>query len=150
MATVYDVSAPDLIEAAAKDLKEKQKFTRPEWTKFVKTGVHAERCPENPDWWWIRAASVLRKIYINGPVGVSRLRTVYGGRKNRGSKPEKFRRGAGKIIRTILQEFDELNFTKKAVKTQTQLAKGRAITKEGQSYLDKIATDIMLSKKEIE
>ena len=147
MATVYDVSAADLIEEAAKDLKEKQKFTRPEWAKFVKTGVHVERCPENPDWWWLRAASILRKIYINGPVGVSRLRTVYGGRKNRGVKPEKFKRGGGKIIRTILQGFDELNFTKKTEKTHAQSAKGRVITPEGHSYLDKIATDVLLGKE---
>ena len=147
MATVYDVSAAELIEASAKDLKEKQKFPYPEWAKFVKTGTHVERCPENPDWWWIRAASILRKIYINGPVGVSRLRTAYGGGKNRGFKPDKFRKGGGKIIRTILQEFDELNFTKKTEKTQSMSAKGRVITSEGQAYLDKIATDILLSKK---
>lgn len=148
MATIYDVPAAELIEAAAKDLKEKQKFLQPEWAKFVKTGAHVEGCPENPDWWWIRAASILRKIYINGPVGVSRLRTVYGGAKNRGVKPEEFRKGSGKIIRTILQEFDKLNFTKKTEKTQGVSPKGRVITSNGQAYLDKIATDLLLSKEE--
>ena len=36
----------------------------------------------------------------------SRLRTRYGSRKNRGVKPERFKRGSGKIIRVILQQAD--------------------------------------------
>jgi small subunit ribosomal protein S19e len=147
MAIVYDVPAEELIEAVAKDLKEKQKLACPDWAKFVKTGSNAERCPENPDWWWVRAASVLRKVYVDGPIGVSRLRTVYGGRKNKGVKPERFRRAGGKILRTILQELDELSFTKKTDKSQNPPLKGRIITKEGQSYLDKVATDILMTKK---
>ncbi|RLI92256.1 MAG: 30S ribosomal protein S19e [Candidatus Altiarchaeales archaeon] len=139
MATVYEVPADELIERVAEDLKKNIKFKRPEWAKFVKTGAHKERMPQNRDWWWIRAASILRKIYINGPVGVQRLRTAYGGRKNRGSKPEKFYRGGGKIIRTILQEFDRLGFTEKN-------REGRRITPKGQSYLDKISTQILREK----
>ena len=69
MATVYEIPAGDLIEAAAKDLKEKNLLKKPDWAEYVKTGSHVERIPENPDWWYNRAASVLRKVYINGPVG---------------------------------------------------------------------------------
>ncbi|PKP54334.1 MAG: 30S ribosomal protein S19e [Candidatus Altiarchaeales archaeon HGW-Altiarchaeales-3] len=147
MATIYDVSAAELIDEVANDLKKREKFPQPEWVKFVKTGVHKERRPENPNWWWIRAASILRKIYMNGPIGVSRLRTVYGGRKNKGVKPEKSMKGSGKIVRSILQEFDNLNFTKKTLRTPMSSAKGRVITPEGQSYMDKIATDILISKE---
>ena len=147
MATVYDVPAADLIKEAAKDMKKTKKIAQPEWAKFVKTGVHVERRPEDPDWWFVRAASVLRKIYTNGPVGVSKLRTAYGGRKNKGVKPEHFKRSGGKIIRTISQNFDRLNFTKKTEKTHSQVPKGRIITSEGQSYLDKIATDIIVSEE---
>jgi len=74
MATVYDVPADKLIEKVARDLKESVKFERPEWALFVKTGSHKERQPDDENWWWIRAASVLRKIYLNGPIGVERLR----------------------------------------------------------------------------
>jgi len=139
MATVYDVPADKLIEKVARDLKESVKFERPEWALFVKTGSHKERQPDDENWWWIRAASVLRKIYLNGPIGVERLRTAYGGRKNRGSKPEKFRKAGGKNIRTILKEFDKLGFTEK-------VSGGRKITAKGQSYLDRIANDIIKSK----
>ncbi len=140
MATVYEVSAGDLIEAAAKDLKENVKFKKPGWADYVKTGTHVERMPENPDWWYHRAASVLRKVYINGPVGVQSLRVAYGSTKNRGVKPEEFRRAGGKNIRTIMQEFDRIGFTEKVL-TKGQC--GRRVSSKGQSYLDKIATNLL-------
>ncbi|ODS37232.1 MAG: 30S ribosomal protein S19e [Candidatus Altiarchaeales archaeon WOR_SM1_79] len=137
MATAYDAPADELIEAVAEDLKHNVRLKRPQWARFVKTGVNKDRCPENPDWWWTRAASVLRKVCVNGPVGVSRLKVAYGSRKNRGHKPEKFQKGAGKIIRSILQEFDDLGFTEKVAGKDRKC--GRKITPKGQSYLDKIA-----------
>ena len=75
---------------------------------------------------------------MNGPIGVQRLRTAYGGRKNRGFKPEKFRRAGGKVIRTILKDLDQLGFTEK-------VSGGRKVTAKGQSYLDKIAGSIVKS-----
>lgn len=135
MATVYEIPPDKLIAKAAEDLKTNVKLKMPKWVEFVKTGTHREREPDNPDWWWIRSASVLRKVYLNSPVGVQRLRTAYGDRKHRGVKPEEFRRAGGKIIRTILKEFDNLGLTEKS-------SNGRIITKKGQSYLDKIASDI--------
>lgn len=132
MTTPYDVSADKLINVVSKDLKENLKFKKPEWADFVKTGVSRERAPEDADWWWVRAASILRKLYIkNKGIGVERFRTVYGGRKNRGVKPEHFYKGSGKVIRTILQEFDNLGLTEK-----TQ--KGRKITKKGITYLNNL------------
>ncbi|MEA3255729.1 MAG: 30S ribosomal protein S19e [Candidatus Altiarchaeota archaeon] len=136
MATVYEIPADKLINEVACDLKEKVKLKRPEWALFAKTGTHKERQPDDEDWWWVRAASILRKIYLNGPIGVQKLRTVYGDRKNRGARPEEFRRAGGKNIRTILKEFDQLGFTEK-------VSGGRRITAKGQSYLDKITGNIL-------
>ena len=133
MATAYEVPPDRLIARAAEDLKTNVKLKMPKWAEFVKTGAHRERQPEDPEWWWTRSASILRKVYTDSPVGVQRLRTAYGDRKHRGVKPEEFRRAGGKIIRTILKEFDSLGFTEKS-------GSGRVITKKGQSYLDKIAT----------
>ena len=138
MATVYDISADKLIKKVSTDLKENLKFERPEWSLFVKTSVHKEGRPDNIDWWYTRAASVLRRIYIDGPVGIQRLRTHYGGLKHRGSKPEEFRRGSGKIIRTILQQFEKIGFIEK--KSEKKNKSGRIITKKGMSYLDKMAS----------
>ncbi|GBF36198.1 30S ribosomal protein S19e [Methanofervidicoccus abyssi] len=135
MTTVYDVPPSKLIEKVAKKLKE-MNIDRPEWVDFVKTGAHKERRPHDPDWWYIRCASILRKIYINGPVGVERLRTAYGGRKNRGHKPERFVKASGNIIRKALQALERLDLV-------TKTKEGRVITPKGQSLLDNTAKEVM-------
>jgi small subunit ribosomal protein S19e len=139
MATVYDVPADKLIKETASDLKNNIKLARPDWVEFVKTGTNRERRPADPDWWWTRAASMLRRTYIDGPVGVQRLRTFYGGRKNRGHKPEEFRRASGKILRTLLKELDTHGLTEST-------RGGRKLTAKGQSYMDKISTKISLKQ----
>ncbi len=135
MATVYDVEADKLIDGTAKTLKEDHGLKTPQWAMYVKTGSSKERKPVDEDWWFIRAASILRRIYMEGPVGVERLRSYYGSRKNRGRKPSKFRRASGKIIRQILKQLDDAGLT------QSSKA-GRKITQKGQSCLDKISSDI--------
>lgn len=135
MATVYDIPSDKLIQQTAQDLKTNVKLEQPEWALYVKTGASREKKPDDPDWWWMRAASILRRVYMEGPVGVQRLRTYYGGKKNRGRRPEEFRRASGKIIRTILKELDDAGLT--------QAGKGgRKITPKGQSYLDKISSKL--------
>ena len=140
MTTVYDVPADLLINRVAEELKNDSKVKSPEWVNFVKTGVHKARRPENPDWWYVRAAALLRRVYIDGPVGVNSLRTHYGGKKDRGSRPEKFRRGSGAIIRRALQQLEESGLIKRE-------ENGRVITPEGRSFLDKAAAEV---KKEVE
>jgi small subunit ribosomal protein S19e len=135
MATVYDVPADKLIKETAQDLKENIKLEQPAWTQYVKTGTSRERKPSDENWWYMRAASLLRRIYLDGPVGVQRLRSFYGGRKNRGRRPEEFRRAAGKIIRTLLKELDTAGLTESS-------RAGRKMTVKGHSYLDKISTKI--------
>ena len=82
MTTVFDVPAELLINTIADEFRDNNdKIVAPEWTKLVKTGVHKERKPENIDWWYVRCASILRRVYIDGPVGVRSLRTFYGGKK---------------------------------------------------------------------
>lgn len=93
--SVREVPAGALIKRLSEELKKLKELTPPEWSHFVKTGAHRERPPEQLDWWYTRAASVLRRICMEGPVGVQRLRTCYGGRKHRGVAPEHFRRGGG-------------------------------------------------------
>ena len=132
--TIYDKNPNEIIEKAALELKKILKA--PEWSIFVKTGAGRERPPISIDWWCIRAASVLRKIYLNGPIGVSKLKTKYGNKKNRGHKPEHFYKGSGKIIRTIMQQLENEKFIEKA---QKGVHKGRVITNKGKSFLDKIA-----------
>ncbi|MCK4636263.1 MAG: 30S ribosomal protein S19e [Methanomicrobia archaeon] len=134
MTTVYDVPADKLIEKLKEKLKTMKELTPPEWAKFVKTSSSRERTPDQEDWWYIRAASVLRKVYMRGPVGVSRLRRVYGSKKNRGYKPEKFRKASGAVIRKILQQLEGAQLVKNEI--------GRIITPKGRSLLDKTSKEI--------
>lgn len=131
MATIYDADPGVLIGKAAGELKKSLKA--PDWSKYVKTGAHKERPPEDRDWWYQRAAAILRSVYILGPVGTSKLRTKYGGKKNRGFKPEKFYRGSGKIIRMILQQLEQEQLI---VQQQKGVHKGRVITPKGKKFLD--------------
>lgn len=142
MPTPFDVPAPILIERLAKYLKDNvDAIEPPKWAPYVKTGIHAERAPQNPDWWYTRCASLLRKIYILGPIGVERLRAKYGGRKNRGARPKHAAKGGGAIIRKALQQLE------KAGLVQTIKGKGRVVTSEGRKLLDSLSADI---KRELE
>ena len=137
MTTAYDVPADVLIDRISGYLKENiREIQPPEWAGYVKTGSQAERVPQNPDWWYVRSASILRKIYMNGPVGVSRLRKEYGGRKRRGVRPAHFAKAGGNIIRTVLQQLELAGLSQK------DGIKGRVISGKGRSLLDAMSTQI--------
>lgn len=138
MVSMNDVPVNDLIEKAAESLKKVPEIKAPEWARFVKTGMHKERPPVNPDWWHMRAAAILRTVAKVGPVGVSKLRTKYGGRKNRGHKPDKFYRGSGSIIRKIFQQLEKAQLIKQADKHGK---KGRVIAPKGASLLSRAALE---------
>jgi ribosomal protein S19E (S16A) len=61
----------------------------------------------DPDWYFVRAASIARKIYLNGGIGVGALSRWYGGQHNSSNKPEKFRRAARGLIRHILKNLEK-------------------------------------------
>lgn len=139
MATLYDVYPNDHISKIAEELKKLDSIKAPEWASFAKTGVHKERAPVEKDWWFKRAAAVLRTVAMRGPIGVSKLRTKYGGKKRRGHKMAKFERGSGSVIRKVLQQLQAselITFKKEGVH------KGRVITSKGTSLLDKTANEL--------
>ena len=134
MVGIYDNEAAVIIEKAANELK-KTKMKAPEWSQYVKTGVCKERLPDKADWWYTRAGSILRKIYMRGPVGVSTLRKYYGCKKNRGVKPGRFKLASGKIIRTMLQQLEAEELV---VQVDKDGHKGRILTPKGKSFMDKL------------
>ncbi len=139
MAVVYDVPATEFVVKAGQKLKETGKVQAPEWAADVKAGTHRQYPPVQPDWWYTRCASILRRIYIDGPVGVQRLRSLYGGKKNRGVRPNRHERSSGSIIRDALQQMEKSGLVK-AIKG------GRVVTPQGLAFLDKVATEIVASK----
>lgn len=119
-----------VISEIAESLKKIPELSPPSWNGFVKSGVHKERAPEQPDFWWIRAASILRKIYLNQPLGVSKFRKIYGGRKRRGHKRAHKFKASGAIIRKILQQLEKAEFVK------SEKGKGRVLTEKGRDFLN--------------
>lgn len=124
-------------KALAEALKKIPEFTPPEWSFYVKSGCSRERPAQEDDFWYKRAASILRQVYLKGVVGVERLRTRYGSRKNKGVKPAKFKKASGKIIRTILQQAEKVGFIEK-VADQNKQQFGRRLTKKGREFLESI------------
>ena len=135
MVTVQDVKAEPLIQKAAEDLEDD--FDQPDWAAFAKSGVGRERTPEQENWYYIRSAAILRRIYNDGPLGVSKLRTIYGNRKNHGHAPEHHSKASGKVIRSALQNLEEAGYV------ETEEGEGRVITDKGKSFLDEKASDIV-------
>lgn len=145
MSKIFTVEPNEFIKNLSEELKNYKEIQAPEWAKFCKTGVHKERCPVQDDWWHIRAAAVLRSVYRLGPVGTEKLRTKYGGRKNRGVKPEHHKKGSGSVIRKILQQLENAKLIKQA---SVGVHKGRIVTKEGKQLLNKVADIKEIVKKE--
>jgi len=136
-----DVPADKLIEAVATELKKSAPEVKaPSWAQFVKTGVNRERPPTRKDWWQVRAAAMLRRIAIIGPVGTSKLKNHFGGAQNRGHQPETFKAASGNIIRKILQQLEKAQLIKQGAKG---VHKGRMITPKAHSLLDKLSDGIM-------
>src|SRR3989344_7287507 len=111
--TIYDLGHRELNNKLAEALKEIPEFKALDWSYFVKSSVARQRPVEDPDFWYKRAASILRQVYIKKAVGVNKLRTRYGGRKNRGVKPARFTKSSGKIIRVILQQAEKAGLVEK-------------------------------------
>ena len=140
MNLVYELPAQEYNLKLAEALKKIPEFKQPEWVEFVKSGTAKARPIDDPNFWYKRAASVLRQVYKKKIVGVNRLRTRYGSKKNRGVRPEEFRRGSGKIIRIILQQSDKAGFTEiaKGIKGVRGKKPGRQLTEKGKKFMESI------------
>lgn len=136
MAKVYDVPADLLIDRLTEILKNED-IPAPIWAPFVKTGSHAEKPPQKPDWWHTRCASILRKIYLHGPMGINDLRKVYGGGKAVGYGNRNHKNAGGVIIRTAVQGLEKLGYIEKVA------GKGRVVSKNGMQKLDRLSTEIL-------
>eukprot|EP00339_Tiarina_fusa_P028174 CAMPEP_0117049136 /NCGR_PEP_ID=MMETSP0472-20121206/33958_1 /TAXON_ID=693140 ORGANISM="Tiarina fusus, Strain LIS" /NCGR_SAMPLE_ID=MMETSP0472 /ASSEMBLY_ACC=CAM_ASM_000603 /LENGTH=149 /DNA_ID=CAMNT_0004762487 /DNA_START=12 /DNA_END=461 /DNA_ORIENTATION=- len=133
---VKDVPAQEFVVAFATHLKRSGKVELPSWTDLVKTGVYKELAPYDPDWYYVRMASLARKVYVRKGSGVGKFTRAYGGHHRRGSVPPHFGKAAGGVIRSCLQSLEKLGFVEKDSKS------GRRITKLGQQELDRVATEL--------
>ena len=137
MTTPHDVPASKFIDRLARYLRENVDEVQPlPWATFVKTGTHVEKQPQDPNWWYTRAASVLRKVYIHGPIGLENLRSDYGGRKNNGVKKSHATKAGGSIIRKVLQQLEAAGLI------MTKKPQGRVMSPKGRKLMQEVAGDL--------
>ena len=143
MTSLYDAPAEEVIEALKETFKDEDDIEEPEWLQFTKTGVDRELPPEQDNFWERRAASILRKVAMDGPVGVGSLQTEYGSAKQGTTRyrvrPRKKSDGSGNIIRTILQQLEAAGYV------EIGEGEGRNVTPEGHSLLDDTASEVLES-----
>lgn len=107
-----DVDGQKLVRAVAAHLKKTGKLKVPAWNDLVKNGVFNELAPTDPDWFYVRCASIARHLYIRR-AGVGALSKVYGGQKRNGVKPSHFRCSSTNILRKALQALESVKLVEK-------------------------------------
>nr|XP_009787026.1 PREDICTED: 40S ribosomal protein S19-3-like [Nicotiana sylvestris] len=137
--TVKDVSPHEFVKAYTAHLKRSGKMELPEWTDLVKTGKLKELAPYDPDWYYIRVASMAWKIYLRGGIGVGGFRRIYGGNQRNGSRPRHFCKSSGSVARNILQQLQNMNIVDFDPKG------GRRITSNGKRDLNQVAGRIAVA-----
>ena len=135
MVNVHDVPSGKLIPALAEQVKGLPGMEAPDWARLVKTGSHAERPPNDPEWWFSRAASIMRKRYLHSPVGLGDLERAYGGTKALHYIPKHHWDAGGSSIRRILRQLEQAELVSKT-------PKGRVLTPKGHAMLDKVSREV--------
>eukprot|EP01083_Nonionella_stella_P243155 847560_1 len=130
---VRDVSAASFITAYAEHLKRSGKMELPKWWDIVKTGTHKELSPYDKDWYYIRAASIARKVYLRQHTGVGALKKVYGSAGRRGTKKQRHHDANGGLIRAILHQLETMKVVEKCAEGPTK--GGRKISDHGRQDL---------------
>ena len=131
--TVKDVDSQKLIVAYAAHLKRSGKLELPKWVDIVKTASYKELSPIDPDWFYVRVASLARQVYLHKGLGVGTLTKFHGGKKRRGNRPNHHASASGSVIRKALQALEKLRLV------EVDSHGGRKITQIGQQELDRIA-----------
>jgi len=139
--SIYLVKPSKLISVIAEKLKEYPSIKPPEGSEYWKTARFKELAPiDSENFWYVRCASILRKLSKSGPLGVNRLRKHYGGKERSKRGKNKSVKGSGKIIRVALQQLEEANLISQKEK------EGRELTPEGISFLERTAYEILRNK----
>jgi small subunit ribosomal protein S19e len=141
--SVFVVQPEKLIETLSNKLKEYPEISPPKGSEFWKTAFFKELAPiDSENFWYIRCASILRKVKKFGPIGVNRLRKYYGGKNRKGKGLNHSAKASGKIIRVALQQLGEASLLEMKEK------KGRVLSSEGISLIERTAYEIIRSKEQ--
>ncbi|OAG31315.1 small subunit ribosomal protein S19e [Nematocida displodere] len=145
---IEEICPAKFIATLSKALEDEKKITPPADTAHIKTGHGRQIAPEEENWYFVRTASILRKLYIEELTNPEKSRhgfgtmwfaRVYGGAKNNGHKPSHVVSGSKSLVRRILQSLEGLKFV-------SQIPNGgRKLTATGLSYLGEVANKAALS-----
>ncbi|CCF73486.1 small subunit ribosomal protein S19e [Babesia microti strain RI] len=141
--SVKDCNPNIFIKAFAQFLKLKNMIECPKWTDYVKTSPAKELAPKDPDWYFIRAAAIIRHIYFKPDCGVGELRKFYSSKQRRGTAPNHMCKASGKIIRTVLQQLERAGLLE-----QNPQKSGRRVSQKGANTINSFARQ--LTKKALE
>merc|ERR1712168_1211652 len=136
MSSVKDVCQQHFVVGFADFLKKSGKMKVPEWADLIKLSRFHEQGPHNQDWFFVRAASVARHLYIRSPAGVGSFTKIYGARKRNGSAPSHFMRASQSVSRRVLQALEEMALVEQDTNG------GRKLTSQGRRDMDRIAAQI--------
>uniref|UniRef100_A0AC35TT14 40S ribosomal protein S19 n=1 Tax=Rhabditophanes sp. KR3021 TaxID=114890 RepID=A0AC35TT14_9BILA len=135
-----DVDQSELVKQTAAFLKKLGKVKVPENVDLIKLGRAKELAPMDADWYFIRAASLARRLYVKPGVGVGALKRSYGGNKRRGVIARHFQSAAGGNIRKALQTLEAIKWVEKSS------VGGRILSAQGRKDLDRIASQMRNGK----
>ncbi|KAI1886307.1 hypothetical protein AGOR_G00212650 [Albula goreensis] len=123
--TVKDVNQQEFVRALAAFLKKSGKLKVPDWVDTVKLAKHKELAPCDENWFYTRAASTVRHLYL---------------REER-RLPRHFSCGSKNVARKVLQALEGLKMVEKDPNG------GRRLTPQGQRDLDRIAGQVAAASK---
>jgi small subunit ribosomal protein S19e len=132
---VREVPPDAFVKKLSSFLETSQIVPAPKWADLVKTASFHQMPPNFTNWWYARAASIARQVYLHPHTSVGDLRNRYGGKQHNGSAPCHFAKASGKILRSILQQLEAIDWIKKE-------GQGRVLTPKGQKQLDVLAQEV--------
>mmetsp|Transcript_32179 Transcript_32179/g.44115 ORF Transcript_32179/g.44115 Transcript_32179/m.44115 type:complete len:162 (+) Transcript_32179:49-534(+) len=133
---IKDVEASLWIKAFADHLKAQGQLDIPDFVDYAKTGTSRILPPQDPDWFYVKAAAILRRVYIRPFTGIGGLRKVFGNTWGQ-SRPLHFRKASGGVIRHVLHSLEKLKLLAKSDDG------GRVITKNARQDCDRIAMKVL-------
>ena len=133
-----DVPAQDFINAYAQFLQRQGKLEVPGYVDIVKTSAGNDLPPQEAEtWFYKRAASIARHIYLRKQVGVGALNKLYGGAKTEVSDH------TNTLMLPVLSTENVSKLLQKIGVLEISPKGGRRISENGQRDLDRIAAQTL-------
>ncbi|XP_040599787.1 40S ribosomal protein S19-like [Mesocricetus auratus] len=111
--TIKDLNQQEFIRALAAFLKKSGKLKVCEQVDTVKLAKYKELAPCDENWFYTRAASRARHLYLLDGARVGSMTKVYGGEQRKGVRPSHFSRGSKSVARRFLQGLEGLKMVEK-------------------------------------